>query len=132
MSGSDGGVLVVGLACTIWAGRQTWWWGLVIGFVMAHFFLFCNVFRISRILELIWAVVFVSLAGSTIVQQSPGWGPTIVISLVVSLTLIGLEISKPSYHGIGWRTLNPNLGEWWKRHVSIARHQNEIQGKMVL
>lgn len=87
---------------------------IVIGFAVAQFFLFCNVFRISRALELIWAGVFVVLAGATIVLGWPGWWVTAGISTGVTLVVILIEMRKPSYHGIGWRWINPDLPKWWE------------------
>src|SRR5665213_3128330 len=77
----DIGVLVCGIIGSILAWQIVWWIGFAILFVIIHFFLFCNVFRISRPPELVWAVVFVSLAAGTIVAEAPGWIGTIVASL---------------------------------------------------
>ncbi|CAK0748261.1 hypothetical protein CCP3SC1_1760005 [Gammaproteobacteria bacterium] len=42
-------------------GSYVWWAGLLIGLVLGHFFLFCNVFRVTRQTELIWAGAFITL-----------------------------------------------------------------------
>src|SRR5262245_56032743 len=57
LSKLDIGVLVVGtiLAVVLW--QETWWMGFIVAFVVCHFFLFCNIFRIARPLELIWSAV---------------------------------------------------------------------------
>jgi hypothetical protein len=86
-----------------------------VGFVLGHFFLFCNVFRIPRRSELIWAASFVFLCVSTITTGIPGWTWTIIISLVVTVMLIWMEMKKPSYHGILWKQINPGLQEWWEK-----------------
>ena len=112
----DTAVLVGGLIGSMIAWQTTWWLGFAIAYVVAHFFLFCNVLRIARIPELIWAAVFIGLAGSTIVSGSPGWIGTIVASLALTITLIAIEIQKPSYHGIGWQRWNPNLPQRWQSH----------------
>src|SRR6185503_16949754 len=96
----------------------TWWWGFVPAFVVLHFFLFCNVFRIARPLELAWAVVFVALAGATIVVDQPGWIVTTAVSLVATVIVIALEMRKPSYHGIAWQKINPGLPQWWEANVA--------------
>lgn len=85
----------------------------IVGFVVGHFFLFCNVFRLSRPPELIWAVCFTVLAGSTLTTGSPSWFATTILSLVVTIVLIMLEMRKPSYHGVLWQRLNPCLRDWW-------------------
>ena len=95
------------------AWAQTWWLGFVIGFVVCHFFLFCNVFRISRLLELIWAAIFVTLTRFTVATGSPGWAVTITVSLAASLVVLEVELRKPSYHGVGWSRINPKLRDWW-------------------
>jgi hypothetical protein len=89
---------------------------LVLACVIGHFFLFCNVFRISRLPELIWAAVFVMLAAATVLTEEPGWSITFGGSFLVALVLIYLEMRKPSYHGIGWRRINPHLRQWWETH----------------
>lgn len=113
---TDIAVVVTGFFSSIIGWQLVWWMGFAIAFVVAHFFLFCNVFRIARIPELIWAVTFLSLAGSTIVSDKPGWIGTIIASLALTFTLIAIEIQKPSYHGSGWQRWNPNLPEWWQLH----------------
>jgi hypothetical protein len=95
-------------------GAQVRWLGVVIGFVVGHFFLFCNVFRISRKPELIWATVFSALTGSTLVFGKPAWIVTFVFSSLMALVLIHRETKKPSCHGIGWQRLNSSLREWWE------------------
>lgn len=106
-------VLIAGTICAVIFGLQTWWVGLVVGFVVAHFFLFCNVFRMSRPLELIWASIFTVLAGLTISTDNPGWGVTIAVSLCATFVLVVIEMRRPSYHGVGWKRINPRLPEWW-------------------
>ena len=93
---------------------QTWWIGFVIAFVVGHFFLFCNVFRIARNLEFIWAAVFVSCTLPTVHTGRPSWTATIATSLCTTAVVIGLELRKPSYHGVGWSIVNPRLREWWE------------------
>ena len=113
-------IVVIVLSCVV-ASLLTslvWWWGLVPGFVVAHFFLFCNVLRMSRPLELLWATVFLVLSGATIACGIPGWPITVVISLIVTAFVTVLEMRKPSYHGIGWTRINPGLPKWWASHVA--------------
>lgn len=109
----DIAVLVVGTVGTIALWSQVWPLAPLIAFAVGHFFLFCNVFRIARPPELIWATVFLALAGATIALQTPSWTITILISLFLTLLVILLEMRKPSYHGIGWQRINPDLRKWW-------------------
>jgi len=107
-------VLIAEMIRAFVVGAQVWWAGLVIGFVVGHFFLFCNVFRIARKPELIWAAVFTVPTGSTVLTGMPGWIATFALSFLVAVVLIYLETNKPDYHGIGWQSINPGLREWWE------------------
>jgi hypothetical protein len=78
--------------------------------------LFCNVFRVARPLELLWADVFVVLAGATILWGVPGWWSTTLGSVCVAALAIAVEMRKPSYHGVGWQRINPDLRAWWNAH----------------
>lgn len=111
-------VLTIGAVAAFILGSQIPWSALVISIVIWHFFLFCNIFRISRRPELIWALCFIFLAGSTILTNTPSWILTIAVSIILSSFLIWKETRKPSYHGICWRRWNPNLPYWWKSQPS--------------
>ena len=106
-------VLIAGIIGAFVSGALVWWLGVVITFVVGHFFLFCNVFRIERKPELIWAVVFTCLTASTVLTQMPGWIVTFTLSFLVAVVLIYRETKKPHYHGICWQRFNPGLREWW-------------------
>lgn len=93
-----------------------WSWGFVIAFVLGHFFLFCNVVRMARPLELAWAGVFVALAAATIMLDTPGWLVTASVSLAATVVVVMVETRKPSYHGVGWQRINPGLPAWWESH----------------
>jgi hypothetical protein len=114
-------VLVVGAVAVCVLGAWTWWVGFVVGFVLAHFFLFCNVVRLGRSLELGWALVFVILAGGTITVDLPGWLLTAAGSLGVTVAVVAVQMRKPSYHGVGWQWLNPGLPAWWESHSAEKR-----------
>ena len=92
----------------------------IAGFVLGHFFLFCNVFRVSRHLELAWPALFVAMAGSTIAIERPGWPITIAASLIFTVVVVVTEMRKPSYHGVAWKWFNPALPRWWKAHHEKA------------
>ncbi len=102
-----------GAAYAAWATGLPWT-GFVVAFVVLHFFLFCNVFRIARVPELIWGGIFAALAGSTIVFGKPGWLATSLISLALTVFLLVRETRQPHYHGVGWQRWNPKLPEWWR------------------
>jgi hypothetical protein len=93
------------------------WFGIAISFVVLHFFLFCNVLRMSRPLELIWAGIFASLAGATIALNFLSWPIVFVILSVVTIIVAIVEMRRPSYHGVAWQKLNPRLPEWWQSAI---------------
>jgi hypothetical protein len=107
-------VLVAGTAATIVLSMLVWWGGFVLAFVLAHFFLFCNVIRMARPLELIWAGVFVVLAGATLAFETPSWLVTAPVTLFVTAVVVVVEMRKPSCHGVGWQRINPGLPGWWE------------------
>ncbi len=113
-------VLVVGIVCAGLLSVRLPVGAFVIGFVVLHFFLFCNVFRIRRAPELIWAATFVLLSSSTIRFQVPGWTITIAASVSLSIFLICHSMTRRDYHGIGWQRLNPGLRDWWAKHIDNA------------
>ena len=108
-------ILVVGVVAAFGLAMVVWWWGFVVGFVVAHFFLFCNVVRMARPLELAWTGVFVALAAATVALDAPpGWPLTASVSLVTTVAVVIIEMRKPSYHGLGWQWINPGLPAWWE------------------
>lgn len=67
---------------------------------LGHFFLFCNVFRIHRRLELIWTVFFVvNVAAFTVVDKF-SWTAILAVQFPITMAVIVLEIRSPRYHGI--------------------------------
>lgn len=110
----DGVVLAIGAVASILLGLQVWWWGYVVAMTVGHFFLFCNVFRISRTLELAWAAAFLGLAGGTVIAETPGWMITTIATFAITFVVIAVDMCKGSYHGIGWERINPELRTWWE------------------
>lgn len=117
LSWFDALILTGGITAACALGSLAWWAGMIVAFVVGHFFLFCNVFRIARKPELIWAAVFTLLTGSTLLTQRPGWTITFVASALVGAVLIAHATRQPSYHGIGWRRINPGLPQWWEQQT---------------
>ena len=85
----------------------------IVLFVVAHFFLFCNVTRMSRIPELIWGGIFILAASSSLKVGVPPLEVAIGVSIFTTIVLVALEVRKPSYHGVFWQKVNPNLEEWF-------------------
>jgi hypothetical protein len=113
LSEMDVGIIILGISSSVLLARFDERLGLVVLFVLAHFFLFCNVLRMSRPLELIWAVLFMLLAGSTFYFGIPLWNYTLAGMLVLTLILAFIQIMLPSYHGVLWEKCNPDLQQWW-------------------
>ena len=106
---------ILGLCVMAWVGRErhrSLLW--VLPFAAGHFFLFCNVFRVRRSYELVWAVCAVvnffawRYAGSGPV---PAWG-VIALQAPVTIAVIVREMRSPRYHGIFAERLNPRLPDY--------------------
>jgi tetratricopeptide (TPR) repeat protein len=106
-------VLLAGTLGSVLVARLDPPLGAAVAFTVAHFFLFCNVLRMARSLELIWAALFVLLAGSSILQNLPLWSHTFAAMLVITFILAVFQFRKPSYHGVFWQRINPQLPHWW-------------------
>ncbi len=93
-----------------------WLWGwvgslslLLIG-VLIHFFLFCNVFRVRRRYELIWASSFLLNAGAWQLADALSWQRLLGSQILVTALVIGAELRSPSYYGIGHRWIHSRTG----------------------
>ena len=73
---------------------------LLFPIVLGHFFLFCNVFRVRRKYELIWAFLFIVNAGAWWLCDSFGWWPVLATQAPITLFFIAKEVVSPEYHGI--------------------------------
>lgn len=85
----------------------TWLLGSTLGLLvwllpitLGHFFLFCNVFRVVRRHELIWALLFVLNVSFWATAESFAWGPVILLQCPVTVAVIVAEIRSSRYHGI--------------------------------
>lgn len=116
----DIAVLVAGGALGLGAWSTQPLFSGIIAFSVGHFFLFCNVFRIRRSYELIWAAVFVFLCLINRWIGQPGWPAIFGVSAVLSGSLIARSTRLIDYHGILWKRFNPGLEDWWIRQKSIG------------
>ncbi len=121
LSSTDVAILILGASTASWALQRLPWLGLVILFTVGHFFLFCNVLRMARSLELIWSSCFLLLAGCTILSARPGWPLTFGASFGVTCLVGWLQARRPSYHGVAWHRINPGLPQWWERQHGSER-----------
>ena len=86
--------------------------GGVIPFAVGHFFLFCNVFRIHRRKELLWAAVALVLWPLCASAPQMAWWWPFAAQTPLTIALIAWEMRGPGYHGILARRLNPRLDEY--------------------
>src|SRR4051812_41279141 len=101
LSALDVVILVIGGAGSAYAITIDRWLGIAIAFVVVHFFLFCNVLRLSRPLELVWAGIFAATAIAAILLKLLLWPAVLAFSSVVSVIVAMIEARRPSYHGVG-------------------------------
>ena len=74
-------------------------------FVVGHFFLFCNIIRMSRPSELIWSGIFLALSSASLLKGFPSWSVTVLISTLLTAILVVIETRKSSYHGVSWQKI---------------------------
>lgn len=99
----DAVLLVVATVASIATWNLPGGVGLLVAIVVGHFFLFCNVVRLWRVYELVWAGVFVVVAvGVTIAVGEPAWGLMLALVTPVTLGLIVAQIRSGHYRGLGW------------------------------
>ena len=103
----------------VMCGAATWlawsWLGsmaLLFPVALGHFFLFCNVFRIYRKYEYIWAVVFVLNVLMWVTLARFDWRLILATQTPVTATVIILQMRSPWYHGIGARKINKRIDEF--------------------
>jgi len=71
--------------------------------VSLHFLLFCNVFRIPRLPELIWAVVFVINFCVWFALDQFSWAAILLVQTPLTLCLVVWSFCREDYHGVFWR-----------------------------
>ncbi|MDX1973623.1 MAG: hypothetical protein SFY68_13925 [Candidatus Sumerlaeia bacterium] len=104
-SSTDALILIIGTISAVGTSLISISLPFLIAFVVLHFFLFCNVFRINRRYELIWSILFLLNAAFLL---SDSWKSILMVSLLqlpVTFLLIALELRKPTYHGVGWKII---------------------------
>ncbi len=86
------------------------WW--VVAIAAGHFFLFCNVFRVMRRRDLLWAALFVLNVALWLLVGRLDWFNVLACQLPVTAGVIAWEIRAVRYHGIFADRLNPNLADY--------------------
>lgn len=116
LSNLDIGTLFLGCLGAYYYANYNLLISFIILFVVGHFFLFCNVVRMSRFPELIWAISFLSMTICSLVFQLFSPEAVFALSLLITFILIYFELRKPSYHGLFWKKFNPDLPEWFNNN----------------
>ena len=105
----DIGVLALAAVCTYFGWRQVGEFILPLPFVVLHFFLFCNVFRVRRKPELIWSAIFLLLWVGSMVLNHFNLYRICASQIIVTIAVIFSEVKNPDYHGIFASRLNSQL-----------------------
>lgn len=85
---------------------------LFIPYVVGHFFLFCNVFRVRRKPELAWSAVFLMNCAIWIAVGKMNVYGIFGSQFLMTVIVIVNEIRNPHYHGVLSRRLNPRIDEY--------------------
>ena len=98
ISARDVAVLVLGAGAVWWLQGPM---AVLIAIVVTHFFLFCNVFRVWRNYELIWAAVFVINVGVLMALDLFSWWIIVLAQAPATILVVWLQIRSPHYRGVG-------------------------------
>ena len=113
LPGGDLVVLCIGALAsfTIWdfIGELS----VMILFTVGHFFLFCNVFRVRRKPELIWAVVFVlNMTLMNFTSETYGMLQACGVQFILTIAIIIESMRRPDYHGVLSRRINGKITDY--------------------
>ncbi|MGE3174576.1 MAG: hypothetical protein AB7O97_18235 [Planctomycetota bacterium] len=113
MSAQDALVLAASGTATamLWPGHRPL--AIAVAFVVLHFFLFCNVVRMARRLELVWAAACLALLGASLGFGLLELARALWLTSMGTVALAFVQLRRPDYHGVGWRRINPGLTAWW-------------------
>lgn len=90
--------------------------------VAGHFLLFCNVFRVRRAFELIWAAVFCAVVvAASAMGGVPNWPLVLATVSPLTVLLIVFEVRGARYHGVCARRWNPRLDAYLDERVAALR-----------
>jgi hypothetical protein len=123
-SATDAGMIVVCTAVTWGLWPTVGKIALTFPVVLGHFFLFCNVFRIPRFLELSWGGIFIINVGFWFTIDRFDWIPILWSQLLPTMIVIFLAIMKTDYHGIGyllvpWARKSENVDKNMKKEMTL-------------
>src|SRR3569832_754607 len=95
------GFVIGGLAALTLVLRQfenPLWWIVIV--VAGHFFLFCNIVRIRRKYELIWAGLFLTNVAAWLFFGDLNCIRVLSIQFPITTALVFVELRSPRYHGV--------------------------------
>jgi hypothetical protein len=104
-SAIDAVTFATGAVATVIAWLVVGPYSLLLPFVLLHFFLFCNTFRLGGERDLVWI--------GTLVVNACFWNPLtspavhIMIQLAITAALIAHCVFGRNYHGIACERINP-------------------------
>lgn len=99
-SRTDAAVLAAGAVLTWVLWRHLGQFALLVPVTLGHFLLFCNVFRVRRGVELLWAGVFVAnFAAWALLGEFTWWG-ILGVQTPVTVAILVIEVRHPGYHGV--------------------------------
>lgn len=110
---TDALVLLAGAAAAWFAWRIEPWLGIAVLLPVALFFVYCNIVRMARPLELVWALAYAAGCVVRVQLGVPGWPWLVSGSVGLAAGLVVVQLRRPDYHGIGWQRINPQLPQWW-------------------
>jgi hypothetical protein len=84
---------------------------------VGHFFVFCNVFRVRRRLELAWAGCLLVNAAAWFLAGAFSWVSVLAVQTPLTAGLVALEMCTPRYHGVLARAINPCLDAYLRGEV---------------
>ncbi|MFQ5931356.1 MAG: hypothetical protein ACE5MM_03005 [Nitrospiraceae bacterium] len=102
-------ILVCALATWL-AWRPMGAFALIFPVTLGHFFLFCNVFRIRPIYELIWTGVYLVNMLYWLLYAELSWVAALTVQTPVTIALILLELRSPHYRGAFYQKVRAQLG----------------------
>jgi len=105
-------VLVASLPATWWLWSSVGPMAGAVPFAVGHFFLFCNVFRIQRRKELLWAVCCLVNVTVWTLSERCDWALVLAVQSPLTVALIAWEMRGPHYHGVWARWINPRLADY--------------------
>ena len=114
----DGIAIIIITAMTIGLWNLTQGFSAICALALGHFFLFCNIFRVRRSLELIWAGIFVLNVFAWALMRPEIWlKGVLMVQIPVTVTVILIEMFSPRYHGIMSKRINKRLDDYLNEEI---------------